>query len=214
MPRSPLIRVAVLDPHPAVRAGIEAVLATQPDLTPAGSAADAQELWPLLNRSRPDVLLLDQRARCGEGLVLCRRVKAPLLAPRVVLCAAHAHADLIVPATLAGADALVDKSADLRELLAAIRAVAAGRRTLPRITPRLQARAAARLGPVDRAVFAMRLAGTSPRDIATTVGLGGHELDARLSAILAALAGEEPVAAPPGHEAGSDPLTHALGGAA
>jgi DNA-binding NarL/FixJ family response regulator len=212
MPRLTLIRVAVLDPHPAVRAGVEAVLAGQPDLTSAGSAADAQELWPLLRRSRPDVLLLDQRARCGEGLVLCRRVTAPLLAPRVVLCAAHAHADLIVPATLAGAAGLVDKAADLRELLAAIRTVAAGRSALPTVTPRLQSCAAARLGPVDRAIFAMRLAGTTPRAIGATVGLGGHELDARITAILTVLAGEEAPPAP--GQAGPDPFTHVLGGAA
>jgi DNA-binding NarL/FixJ family response regulator len=209
MTRSPLIRVAVLDPHPAVRAGVEAVLTAQHDLAPAGSAAGEQELWPLLNRSRPDVLLIDQPARSGDGLVLCRRVKSALLAPRVVLCAADAGPPLIVPAALAQADALVDKAADLRELLAAIRAVASGAATLPRITPRLQAEAAARLGHRDRAIFAMRLAGTTPRDIATTVGLSARQLDARLTAIVAALGSGEPAA-----QAVPDLVVQAAGGIA
>jgi DNA-binding NarL/FixJ family response regulator len=206
MPRSPLIRVAVLDPHPAVRAGVEAVLTAQHDLAPAGSAAGEQELWPLLNRSRPDVLLIDQPPRSGDGLVICRRVKGALLAPRVVLCAADAGPALIVPAALAEADALVDKAADLRELLAAIRAVASGARPRPRITPRLQAQAAARLGHRDRAIFAMRLAGTTPRDIAATVGLSGRALDARLTAIVAALGRGEDAADP-----GPDLVAQALG---
>jgi hypothetical protein len=87
---------------------------------------------------------------------------------------------------VAGADAVVDKAGD--DLVAVIRAVARGERVLPQIGPREQARAARRLDPRDRPIFAMRLAGTSPRDIASVVGLGIAALNARIVAIAAQLA--------------------------
>jgi hypothetical protein len=62
---------------------------------------------------------------------------------------------------------------------------------MPAITPALQARAAARLTPRDRAIFAMRLADTPASDIATTVGLDGHALAARVDAIVATLGAGE-----------------------
>ena len=51
----------------------------------------------------------------------------------------------------------------------------------------MQARAAARLDPRDRPIFAMRLAGTSPRDIAGVVGMTVSALNARVQAIVAQL---------------------------
>jgi DNA-binding NarL/FixJ family response regulator len=190
-----MIRVAIVDRQPTVRAGLDAIIAAQPDLVAVGAAADARELWPLLHRARPEVVVLDA-SPAAQALALCAQIKARLLAPRVVLFATEVRSDAIVPAALAGADAIVDKAGDVRELLHAIRAVARGERTLPRFTPRLQARAAARLSLSDRAIFAMRLAGTAPSDIATTVGLSAHDLDARTAAILATLSDESGESAP------------------
>jgi DNA-binding NarL/FixJ family response regulator len=181
------IRVAVLDRYPAVRAGIEAIVTAHRGLSPAGAVADEHALWPLLYRARPDVLLLGHHPDSSTDLALCVRVKARPLAPRVVIYAGEAGTDMIVPATLAGADAIVDKTADVPELVHAIRAVARGERTLPRLTPCLQAAAAARLAAADRAIFAMRLAGTRAADIAAVAGLDARALDARVAAIVAAL---------------------------
>ena len=190
-----MIRVAVVDRQPTVRAGLDAIVAAQPDLVAVGGAADARELWLLLHRARPDVVVLDASPPAA-ALALCLQLKSRLLAPRVVLFAAEVASDAIVPAALAGADAIADKGADLRELLHVIRAVARGEHALPRFTPRLQAQAAARLSLADRAIFAMRLAGTAQSEIAATVGMSVHDLDARTTAILATLSsGPEPLAA-------------------
>jgi len=59
---------------------------------------------------------------------------------------------------------------------------------LPAVGLREQARAAARLDPRDRPIFAMRLAGTAPRDIANVVGMTVAALNARVQAIVAQLA--------------------------
>jgi DNA-binding NarL/FixJ family response regulator len=182
-----MIRVAIVDRHPTVRAGLEAILGAQPDMVAVGGAAGRRELWPLLHRARPDVVVLD--ATTGpDALALCLQITSRLLGPGVVLFVTDVTHDKLVPAALAGADAIADKAGDVRELLHAIRAVARGEEALPRITPRLQNDAAVRLEAEDYAIFAMRLAGTAPGDIAATMGLTAREVDVRSAAILAALA--------------------------
>ena len=69
--------------------------------------------------------------------------------------------------------------------MAAIR----GESALPIITPRLQRHAAAKLGGTDRAILAMRLAGTPDREIAEVVGLDPRAMTARNAAIVDVLSG-------------------------
>jgi DNA-binding NarL/FixJ family response regulator len=185
-----MIRVAILDRHPAVRAGVDALLRGEPGFATVGSAADAQALLSLLYRTDPDVVVLDD-------VEVVPRVKTETPRTRVLVYAADATPDLAIAAAIAGADGAVDKTADARELLRGIREVAAGGRSLPRLTARMRARAAARLEPRDRPIFAMRLAGTSARDIAAVIGLSAASLNARVRAIVARLAAPaSPVAAP------------------
>jgi two-component system response regulator DesR len=191
-----MIRVAVLDRRPAVRAGMDAILRVHPGLAPAGAAADSRELWSVLYRARPDVVLVEHDPGTIDGLAVSLRLKGAVQPPRVVLVTADPGPDLAVPATLAGAVAIVGGAAELRELVYAIRTVADGGRLVPTITPALQAAAAERLGPRDRAILAMRLAGTNPADIATTIGLGRRDLAARLRAIVGALGARDGSRAP------------------
>ena len=109
-----MIRVAILDPHPAMRAGLEAILREAPGIVPVGAAADRHALWPLLYRTDPDVVLVDQ-------LQLCLTVRARH--PRPASCSTRRALgfDAIVPAAFAGAAAIVDKASGTHELLAAIR---------------------------------------------------------------------------------------------
>jgi DNA-binding NarL/FixJ family response regulator len=172
-----MIRVAIHDPHPAVRAGLEAIL--PPDLAPVGTAADRHELWPLLYRTDPDAVLIGA-PKTTDALRLCLQVRTRFHA-RVVVYAPDAGIDTIVPAAFAGAHAVVDTAAPIAELLQALRSPHPLR---PPLTPRLQRRTAERLSPVDRAILAMTLAGTPPGEIATTVGLDGAALAARRMAIL------------------------------
>jgi DNA-binding NarL/FixJ family response regulator len=167
-----MIRVAILDHHPAMRAGLDAILGHAVGVAAVGAAADGRALWPLLYRSDPDVVLLDDLRAC-----LAVRARYPHM--RLVVYAAAP----VVVAAFAGADAVVDKAAGVGELLAALR----GERPLGPITPLAQRRAAARLDGTDRAILAMRLAGTPDREIAATVGLPRAALAARYAEILATL---------------------------
>ncbi len=168
-----MIRVAILDQHPAMRAGLEAILRETAGIVPVGAAADGRELWPLLYRTDPDVVVIDE-------LRLCLPISARHPNARVVVYSARAGFDAIVPAAFAGASALVDKTGATHELIAAIR----GEHPLPRITPRMQRRAAERLDGTDRAILAMRLAGTPDREIAEIVGMPREALAARCAAIV------------------------------
>ena len=139
-----------------MRCGLAAILGGEPGLVAVGAAADRHELWPLLYRTDPDVLVAG-RPRGADALVLCLRIRACFPRTRLVLYADDD--DVAVPAHFAGIDAVVERSADPRELIAAVR----GERVLPEVRIGAQRRAAARLEPRDRAILAMRLAGTAPQ---------------------------------------------------
>jgi DNA-binding NarL/FixJ family response regulator len=183
----PITRVAVLDDHPAVRAGLAAILAPEPDVVYVRSAADKQELWPLLRRTRPSVVVLDLHHPGRDGLTLCLQIKRELQPPGVVLYSAATTTELVVAAAVAGADAIVRKSAGTPELVEAIRTAAATPDAPAPVSPGMRIEAAARLDPADHAVFAMRLAGDSPAAIGATLGLTAAAVAERIRAIVARL---------------------------
>jgi DNA-binding NarL/FixJ family response regulator len=182
-----MIRVAVLDDHPAVRAGVQAILSPEPDLISVGSAAGEDQLWPLLRRTRPDVIILDVHHPGRDGLALCLDIKRRLQAPAVVLYPASTPEALVVAGVVAGADAVVGKSSSSGALLEAIREVARAPFVLPSISRRMRIGPAAMLDPADHAIFAMRLAGAAGADIGAVLSLPAPEIADRIAAIVAAL---------------------------
>jgi DNA-binding NarL/FixJ family response regulator len=184
-----VIRVAVLDDHPAVRAGLDAILEPEPDLVAVGSAADEEAVWPLLRRTQPAVVVLDVHHPGRDGLMLCLQIKSAVQPPAVVLYSATTPASLVVAAAVAGADAVVGKSSSTLELLEAIRTVARTPHPRPAISAPERAEAAARLDPFDHAILAMRLAGDSPAAIAGTLSLPVAEIAERIGVIVSSLVG-------------------------
>ena len=171
-----MIRVAVFDRHPAVRAGVDALLDSQPGFAAMGCAGHRRELIPLIYRADPDVLLLDE-----PSLVPLVKVEAPRT--RVLLYVADPAPELLLAAAVVGADGVVDKAADTSELLRAL----SGEHALPTVGLHERTRVAARLDPHDRPIFAMRLAGTSQREIANAAGITVAALNARVQAIVGSL---------------------------
>src|SRR3954451_22623124 len=94
-----MTRIVVIDPQPAIRAGLAVLLGTEPGLVEVGAAAGAKDGIELVERQRPDVVLLD-----GDDLALCRRLRALQHPPRVVLYASGEDHALAVTARVAGAD--------------------------------------------------------------------------------------------------------------
>jgi DNA-binding NarL/FixJ family response regulator len=174
-------RVAVLDDHAAVRAGLEAIVGSAPGMVSVGSAHGEAELDWLLRRTDPSVLVLDVHHPGLHGLALSLRLKRRSARPRIVLYSGRGGQLLTVAAAVAGVDAVVAKSDTERALLDAIRAES---HPPPAVSLRAQARAAARLEPADRAILAMRLAGTSWAEIAATLQLPVAAVAERATAIV------------------------------
>ena len=123
-----MIRIVVVDDHPALRAGLQTVLESEPGIVYAGESDGGEEsLWPLLRRVEPDVVLLDYHLPKGDGLQLCYRIKQHVPAPAVIIFSAYASPDLQLPAQLAKADALLNKGVGARELFESIRGCRRGR---------------------------------------------------------------------------------------
>lgn len=182
-----LIRVVVADDHPAVRAGLRALLEAEPDLEPVGDAADAYEVPALIHRVRPDVIVLDYQLPGSDGITLCRELKRSPTAPAVVLYSAFVGPHMHVPARIAGVDAIVDKATPPRDLAMILRRIAAGESLAPAIEPDMLAIAGERLAPEDLPILAMLAHGSSHVEIADAMNLSPEELDGRIGRALGRL---------------------------
>jgi DNA-binding NarL/FixJ family response regulator len=187
-----MIRVALIDDHPALTAGLMAVLGSEPGIIPVGTAADAAEAEHLLYRTTPDLVLLDYHLPRGDGLQLCQRIKHDAPAPKVLIYSAYADAWLGFAARAAGADGVASKAAPARELFELIRRVARGERVLPRVIPEQMHEAASRLDDEDLPLLSMLIDGTAPHDIAETLRISRNELSGRTDRVLARLRVEVP----------------------
>jgi DNA-binding NarL/FixJ family response regulator len=179
-----VIRMLMVDDHPALRAGLDAVLQAEPGFVPVAAVEGEHDLWPALHRSRPDVLLLDYHLEGRDGLALCRQVKRMTLPPAVLVYSAYADTALSVAAALAGADGLVNKGISARELFDAIRTVAAGRRLLPQPSAELMEAVAARVDPADLAIIRLVLEREDAGAVAAALQLDPEELSARIDALI------------------------------
>ena len=187
-----MIRILIVDDHPALRAGLNAVLEAEPGLVVVGAAATVEQLFPVLHRARPDVVLLDYHLPPDDGLRLCRRIKRQIPAPRVLIYSAYADERMRLPALLAGADGLLNKGAGARELFETIRLVASGRRALGPIG-RKQLAAAAELVDGDAGpIIAMLIDDTPMPEIAKVLGVPPVAVERRLDRMLDRLRVETP----------------------
>src|SRR5918997_1673017 len=134
-------------------------------------------------------------AAAGDGIGLCRRIKAEHPATRVVLYTALPDAEVELLARVAGADGLVDKAAPQAVLFEAIRRVARGETALPPLTREQLDAAAHRVEPDDLALLAMLVDRTSPADVAATLHMDRMRVAKRTERVLARLRRPAPRAA-------------------
>ena len=181
-----MIRVVIADDHPIVRAGLRALLDGEDDITIVGEASTADDAVALAEESAPELVLMDlQFGDRAAGADATRRVRA-LAAPPYVLVLTNYDTDGdILGAVEAGASGYLLKDAPPAELLAGVRAAAAGQSALaPAIAGRLFARLREpRVSLSAREIDVLRLvdAGESNADIAARL----HITDATVKSHLA-----------------------------
>nr|WP_243752349.1 response regulator transcription factor [Leucobacter weissii] len=132
----------VADDHPVVRAGIVGLLETEDGLEVVGEAESGESAAALAAEHSPDVVLMDLRMPGIGGVEATRRVVADDPSVRVLVFTTYEADDQILAAIEAGAGGYLLKAAPAAELIAGIRAVAAGQTVLaPSIAAQLVVRA-------------------------------------------------------------------------
>jgi DNA-binding NarL/FixJ family response regulator len=179
-------RVAIIDPQPAVRAGLAMLLRGEPGMVPVGVACGAGDAHELLRREHPNVVLLEHHLRDGDGIALCRRIKSEG-ETRVILYTRLPDDEIEVLARVAGADGIVDKAAPPADLFDAIRLVARGRTALPPLSRDQLEAAAHRVEPDDLALLAMLMDRTPPADVAATLQMDHGRVAKRTERVLGRL---------------------------
>jgi DNA-binding NarL/FixJ family response regulator len=145
-----MIRVLVADDQAAVRDGFAALVAAQPGMTVAETAANGRQAVDLARRTLPHVVLMDIRMPVLDGLEATRLIcQDPLLErTRVVVLTTFDLDEYVYTALRAGASGFLVKDTPRRELLHAIEVTSAGDALIsPGITRRLIAEFAARRDP-------------------------------------------------------------------
>jgi DNA-binding NarL/FixJ family response regulator len=152
-----MLRVALLDDHPAVLAGLRRLIDSEPDMRVAAVASSAAGLARELEGLRADVLILDYDLARDDGLAHCRRIKSRPNPPAVIIYSAYAGPALTLAARAAQADGVVDKAAPVASLLAAVRRAGNGLEAVAPVPRDAFESAVARLDDEDLPVFAMLL---------------------------------------------------------
>lgn len=120
------IRILLADDHAVLRAGLKALLNSEPDLTVVGEASNGREALAQIAVLRPDVVVLDLMMPEVKGLDIIEDCTQQYPDTRVLVLTMHADTQYIRHVMQAGGAGYVLKSAADTELIAAIRQIAQG----------------------------------------------------------------------------------------
>jgi two-component system, NarL family, response regulator DevR len=121
-----VIRVFLVDDHEVVRRGVADILSTDPGITVIGEAKNAAEAMSRVPALRPDVVVLDVRLPDGDGVTVCRDLRAQMPDLGVVMLTSYSDDEALFQAILAGASGYLLKQILGQDLVTAVRTVADG----------------------------------------------------------------------------------------
>jgi DNA-binding NarL/FixJ family response regulator len=121
------IRVLIADDHPMLRKGLRLTIEEDPGLSVVGEAADGEAALALLAKLRPDVAVLDIEMPKLDGLAVAREAMRQGLALKTIFLTLHMDEDMFNAALELGSKGYILKDSAAQEIVAGVRAVAAGR---------------------------------------------------------------------------------------
>jgi DNA-binding NarL/FixJ family response regulator len=166
-------RVLIVDDEALVRAGLRMLLESADDIAVTDEVDDGARVVDAVRRARPDVVLMDIRMPHVDGLAATAALQALPEPPPVIVLTTFDLDDYVFRALEAGAAGFLLKDTPPRELLHAVRVVAAGESMLsPTVTRRLIRHFAADPRAERRRVALDRLEGLSGRETEVLVEVG------------------------------------------
>jgi DNA-binding NarL/FixJ family response regulator len=195
-----VIRVLVVDDHAVVRRGLRTFLDLQDDLEVVGEAGDGDAAVAEAERLAPDVVLMDLAMPGADGVTAIRELRQRVPDARAIALTSFSDDERVFGAVRAGAAGYLLKDSQPAELVAGIRAVAAGQGLLsPPVAARLleemadggsrpaPAEAAASLTPREREVLELIARGGSNKRIALELGVAEKTVKTHVGHVLAKL---------------------------
>ncbi|MFE7976126.1 response regulator [Streptomyces shenzhenensis] len=179
------IRLLLVDDDPLVRAGLALMMGGADDIEIVGEASDGSEVEALVDRTRPDVVLMDIRMPSMDGLTATERLRGRDDPPQVVVLTTFHADEQVLHALRAGAAGFVLKDTPPAEIVAAVRRVAGGDPVLsPTVTRQLMAHAAGTAADTRRSRARERLAALNDREREVAVAVGRGLANAEIAAAL------------------------------
>ncbi|MFC7545722.1 response regulator [Plantactinospora sp. GCM10030261] len=192
-----MIRVFLLDDHEVVRRGLADLLQAGGDIEVIGESGSADEATRRIPALRPDVAILDARLPDGNGIDVCRDVRAVDSTIKGLILTSYEDDEALFAAIMAGAAGYVLKQIRGTDLVDAVRRVAAGQSLLdPAVTQRVlerirsgveQPRELKSLTEQERRILEYVAEGLTNREIASRMFLAEKTVKNYVSSVLAKL---------------------------
>jgi two-component system, NarL family, response regulator DevR len=187
------IRILLVDDHEMVREGLKAMLQSEPDLEVVAETGLGRDVPALIDRTRPDIVLLDVRLPDMSGVDVCRQVTRSHPDVKVIMLTTFVDPDLVDECIDAGARGYLVKDVRGMSLKENVRAVSRGQAVLAPevaggILDRVRDRRSAEAGPPalsqsQLAILGLMTRGFSNREIATEIHLSENTIKTHVQEI-------------------------------
>ncbi|SDC55954.1 two component transcriptional regulator, LuxR family [Sanguibacter gelidistatuariae] len=178
-----VIRVLLVDDDPMVLMAFSAILGTDPDVEIVGTASDGDQVVTAVQAHHPDVAVIDLRMRRMGGVEATAAVAALPHPPRVIVVTSFDADENILHALDAGAQGFLLKDSAPLEIIAAVRAVAAGDGALsPRVTRYVIDHVTGDTHAAERSVARQRLELLTERELQMACGAHAGQTNEEIGA--------------------------------
>jgi DNA-binding NarL/FixJ family response regulator len=183
------ITILIVDDHSVVRAGIRALLNTEPGFKVIGEAENGAKAVEIYGKLQPQLVLMDLRMPILDGVKATRSIRQLDPQALVVILTTHQGDDEVRAAFDAGAMGYLLKNSLGDDLPTALRAVVDGERWVPEEIAKKLSDHATKDKLTERELDVLRrlIGGDSNKELADKIGVTEHTVKAHLKSIIAKL---------------------------